>query len=78
MRGSERQRLTRSFPPSRPAPRRAPQKRGIWHMLDTRFDGLVGNCECLPDRDMADMSFTVHFSCMAVFSKPGHFGSDYE
>lgn len=53
-------------------------KRGIWHVLDTRFDGLVGNCECLPDRDMPDMAFTVHFSCMAVFSKPGHFGSDYE
>ena len=53
-------------------------KRGIWHLLDTRFDGLVGNCECLPDRDMSDMAFTVHFSCMAVFSKPGHFSSDWE
>jgi len=54
------------------------QKRGIWHILDTRFDGLVGNCECLDNRDMPDMAFTVHFSCMAVFSKPGHFSSDFE
>jgi hypothetical protein len=57
-------------------------KRGIWHLLDTRFDGLVGNCECLPDRDMNrdtnDVAYSVHFSCMAVFSKPGHFSSDLE
>jgi hypothetical protein len=53
-------------------------KRGIWHLLDTRFDGLVGNCECLPDRDMQDMAYSVHFSCMAVFSKPGHFSNDLE
>ncbi len=53
-------------------------KRGIWHLLDTRFDGLVGNCECLEHRDMHDMAFSVHFSCMAVFSKPGHFSTDLE
>ncbi len=52
--------------------------KGIWHVLDARFDGLVGNCECLPDRDMPDVAFTVHFSCMAVFQKPGHFHSEYE
>ena len=51
-------------------------KRGIWHILDTRFDSLVGNCECQENRDMHDVAFTVHFSCMAIFSKPGHFGSD--
>ena len=53
-------------------------KRGIWHLLDTRFDGLVGNCECLEHRDMHDMAYSVHFSCMAVFSKPGHFSNDLE
>ncbi len=40
-------------------------KRGIWHILDTRFDSLVGNCECLGHRDMYDMAFSVHFSCSA-------------
>jgi len=53
-------------------------KRGIWHVLPTLFDGLVGNCECLGNRDMYDMAITVHFSCMQVFSKPGHFHSDYD
>ena len=48
----------------------------VWRLLDARFDGLVGNCECMGDRDMPDIAFTVHFSCMAVFSKPGHFSSD--
>ena len=48
----------------------------VWRLLDARFDGLVGNCECMGDRDMPDVAFTVHFSCMAVFSKPGHFSSD--
>jgi hypothetical protein len=50
----------------------------IWRLLDARFDGLVGNCECMNDRDMPDIGFTVHFSCMAVFSKPGHFGSELD
>ena len=27
---------------------------------------------------MADVALTVHFSCMAIFSKPGHFSSDYD
>jgi hypothetical protein len=53
-------------------------KRGIWHMLPTLFDGLVGNCECLGDRDMWDLSSTVHFSCMQVFSKPGHIHTDWD
>jgi hypothetical protein len=38
-------------------------KRGIWHILDSRFDSLVGNCECMGHRDMADIATTVHFSC---------------
>jgi hypothetical protein len=50
----------------------------IWRLLDARFDGLVGNCECMADRDMPDIGYTVHFSCMAVFSKPGHFHTDEE
>lgn len=48
----------------------------VWRMLDARFDGLVGNCECLGDRDMPDIGFTVHFSCMAIIHKPGHFTED--
>jgi len=51
-------------------------KKQIWRLLDSRFDNLVGNCECMPDRDMPDIGYSVHFSCMAVFSKPGHFHSD--
>ena len=53
-------------------------KRGIWHILPTDFDGLVGNCECLDNRDMWDMASSVHFSCMQVFSKPGHFATDWD
>jgi hypothetical protein len=53
-------------------------KRGIWHILPTVFDGLVGNCECLDNRDMLDLATTVHFSCMQVFSKPGHFHTDWD
>jgi hypothetical protein len=52
--------------------------KGIWRMLDSRFDGLVGNCECLPDRDMHDIAFTVHFSCMRNVQKPGHFSEDFD
>ena len=53
-------------------------KRGIWHILPTVFDGLVGNCECLDNRDMLEAATTVHFSCMQVFSKPGHFHTDWD
>ena len=73
-----RRRYGHSAPFPAPPPPPAAQKRGIWHLLDARFDGLVGNCECIDSRDMPDMAFTVHFSCMAVFSKPGHFSSDYD
>lgn len=89
-------------------------KRGIWHILDSRFDSLVGNCECMGHRDMYDMALSVHFSCsesrvsrgdvnwqrkltatppqhnpppnylvsrlstVQVFSKPGHFRTDWD
>ena len=53
-------------------------KRGVWHILPTLFDGLVGNCECLNDRDMWDVASSVHFSCMNVYSKPGHFATDWD
>ena len=47
-------------------------------MLDSRFDGLVGTCECMPERDMPDVGFTVHFSCMSTLTKPGHINTEAE
>ena len=34
--------------------------------LDVRYDQCVGNCECLPERDMPEDYFSVHFSCIQV------------
>ena len=38
----------------------------MWRALDARYDQCVGNCDCIPERDMPDVSFTVHFSCIQV------------
>ena len=37
-----------------------------WKALDVRYDQCVGNCECLPERDMPEDYFSVHFSCIQV------------
>ncbi len=52
-----------------------------WHMFDPRYDGLVGNCECLAERDLGPAYFTVHFTCLPVtppVHKPGHYTNEAE
>lgn len=52
-----------------------------WHMLDPRYDGLVGNCECLPERDLGPAYFSVHFTCLPVtppVHKPGRYENEAE
>jgi hypothetical protein len=36
----------------------------VFRALDVRYDQCVGHCECLPDRDLRDAYFSVHFSCI--------------
>lgn len=38
----------------------------MWRALDIRYDQCVGNCECLPGRDLRDDYITVHFRCVDV------------
>ena len=38
----------------------------MWHALSVLYDQCVGNCDCIPDRDIPDKSITVHFSCIQV------------
>ena len=50
----------------------------IWHILDATYDQCVGNCECMPGRDMPKKMKTVHYSCMQHMQKPGNFESEHE
>ncbi len=53
----------------------------VWHMLDPRYDGLVGNCECVPERDLGTAYFSVHFTCLPVtppVHKPGRYTNEDE
>ena len=53
----------------------------VWHMLDPRYDGLVGNCECVPERDLGSQYFSVHFTCLPVtppVHKPGRYENEQE
>jgi len=45
----------------------------VWRALDIRYDQCVGNCvpSCMKERDVPDIMFTVHFSCMNSVTKPG-------
>lgn len=38
-------------------------KTPVWHALDLRYDQCIGNCECLPGRDMKEDYITIHFRC---------------
>ena len=50
-----------------------------WKSLDTRFDQCVGQCECLPGRDMPLQAITIHFSCIQHgLEKPGKYETDYK
>lgn len=49
----------------------------MWRALDIRYDQCVGNCECLPGRDLHDEYITIHFSCIQQnLHKPDHFSNE--
>lgn len=54
----------------------APQGR-VWHMLNSSYDWLPGECICMPERDMGpDFYFSVHFSCIPMqWKKPAVYPS---
>jgi hypothetical protein len=59
----------------------AAEGRPVWNMLDPRYDGLVGNCENVPERDLAERYFSVHFTCLPVVPpvhKPGRYENEEE
>ena len=45
----------------------------MWRALDVRYDQCVGNCECLPERDMPNAYYSVHYSCLQGINKPQSF-----
>lgn len=55
----------------------------IWHPLDARYDGVVGNCRALDEpthRNFGPDYYSVHFTCMPTMPhvhKPGDYASDY-
>lgn len=52
-----------------------------WFMLDPRYDGLVGDCECQAERDLGAAFFSVHFTCLPVtppLEKPGRYETEAE
>ena len=78
-------RRNRGLPPegvlSFEAEEAAREGKPVWHMLDPRYDGLVGNCECVPERDLGAQYFTVHFTCLPVtppVHKPGRYENEEE
>ena len=51
----------------------------VWRALDVRYDQCVGNCECLPGRDMREGFITIHFSCFqSGIRKPGFYETERE
>lgn len=58
-------------------------KTAVFRALDLRYDQCVGHCECLPERDLKDRYFSVHFSCIpeiihkaAWYENEAHFFED--
>lgn len=63
--------------PRHSTPTRLQASEPVWRALDIRYDQCVGNCECLPGRDLRDDYVTVHFSCIQHnLHKPGHFSNE--
>ena len=63
------------------AERAAAEGKTTWKMLDPRYDGLVGNCECVPERDLGTRYYSVHFTCLPVtppVHKPGRYENEDE
>jgi hypothetical protein len=50
----------------------------VWRAIDARYDQCVGNCDCIPERDQPDVSFSVHFSCIQGVNKPGGYATEKE
>lgn len=53
--------------------------RSLWHILDPRYDGLVGECWTLPDRDIPNDYFSVHFTCLPLYppvKKPADYDNE--
>lgn len=48
----------------------------MWRSLDARYDQCVGSCECLPERDMPNDFYSLHFSCLHSASKPQSYPSE--
>lgn len=38
----------------------------VWRALDIRYDQCVGNCECLPGRDLREEYISIHFRCVRL------------
>jgi len=49
----------------------------IWHALDVTYDQCIGNCECMPERDIPRLMKTIHFSCIQKLDKPSHYASEH-
>jgi len=50
----------------------------LWHILDTTYDTCVGNCECMPGRDMPTRMHTIHYSCIQKVQKPCKYETEHE
>ena len=54
------------------------KKAPVWRALDIRYDQCVGHCECLPQRDLKDNQFSVHFSCIPeIIHKASWYENEY-
>ena len=49
----------------------------IWHSLDVTYDQCVGNCECMPERDIPKQMKTIHFSCAQKLDKPSAYETEH-
>lgn len=41
-------------------------------------DATIGNCDCIPGRDIPDLIYSAHFSCMQNIRKPGDYDTEHE
>lgn len=65
----------KSPPLAEPAPR--DPLRVHWRALPFLYDQVIGHCECLPQRDLPDSFFSIHFSCIHNVMKPGWYSSEH-
>jgi hypothetical protein len=48
----------------------------VWKALNVLYDQCIGNCECLPGRDIPNKAYSVHFSCIQHLQKPSQYKTD--